>query len=64
MINAEKSLIDFSWKKNRVDLINVITVFSIIVAVNRLGVGLAEDIIIGAVIGSIVHFVLKRLLPK
>jgi hypothetical protein len=60
----KKSLIDFTWEKNRVDLINVITVFSIIVAVNYLGAGLAEDIVIGAIIGSIVHFTLTRMLPK
>ena len=64
MTNTKKSLIDFSWERNRADLINVITVFSIIVAVNYLGAGLVEDIVIGAVVGSIVHFVLKRILLK
>ena len=63
-MESKKSLIDFSWEKNRADLINVITVFSIIVAVNYLGARLIEDIVIGAVVGSIVHFVLKRILPK
>ncbi len=57
-------IIDFSWKGNRPDLINVITVLSIIIAVNRLGRGLAEDIIIGVIVGSFVHFGFKKVLPK
>ena len=60
----KKPLIDFSWEKNRADLINTIAVFSIIVFVNLFGANLAEDIVIGTIIGSIVHFVLKRVLPR